>query len=125
MYNQYKSEVKINFNTYEHWKGLLVRVKGNTLSKILTIGIKREIDIHRETERGREREDMHIEMEGERRRREKGRAMGRGRECECERKRERTERVEREGERGGCRGGGGERETEGQIGRDTDFNMLH
>ena len=31
--SQYKSEVKMNLNTYEYWEGLIVQVKGSNLSK--------------------------------------------------------------------------------------------
>ena len=36
--NKYKSEVKMNLNTYEHWEGLMIKVTGNNLSKTMTIG---------------------------------------------------------------------------------------
>ena len=32
--NIYKTEVKCNINMYEHWKGLIIEIKGGCLSKI-------------------------------------------------------------------------------------------
>ena len=32
--NKYKSEVKMNLNTYEHWEGLMIKVTGWTIGNI-------------------------------------------------------------------------------------------
>ena len=36
--NTYKTEVKCNINMYEHWEGLLIEIKGGSLSNTITIG---------------------------------------------------------------------------------------
>ena len=36
--NNYRSEVKLKLNMYEHWEGLIVQINGGNLSKNITIG---------------------------------------------------------------------------------------
>ena len=36
--NKYKTEVKFNINRYEHWEGLIIDIKGGSLSKTIPIG---------------------------------------------------------------------------------------